>query len=79
MQSHISFPRTRQDVIHKRVGVFECGIRVDSQGTYLSLLSKCGLLSDQIFLPERVILERSFKLEDFNLKSIKSGRRFLHF
>jgi len=31
------------------------------------------------FLPERVILEPSFKLEDFNLKSIKSGRPCLHF
>ena len=28
---------------------------------------------------ERVILARSLKLEDFNLKSIKSGRLFLHF
>ena len=26
-----------------------------------------------------MILERFFKLEDFNLKSTKSGRTFLHF
>jgi len=31
-----------------------------------------------MLLPERVILGRSFELEDFNLKSMKSHRPFSH-
>jgi hypothetical protein len=34
---------------------------------------------DAMFFPERVFLKPSFKLVDFNLKTIKSGNSFSHF